>query len=128
MNLTTTAPCKTILVVEDDADIREVLREVLEVEGFTVRTADNGKVGLETLEEIGRPCLILLDLMMPVMNGLEFLAALRARSTPRSPPVVIVSAYSDIAREVSGAAGRLSKPIDLDDLFGFVHHHCCGSA
>src|SRR5690606_28206772 len=98
MNLMTTAPCKTILVVEDDADIREVLREVLEVEGFTVRTADNGKVGLEALEEIGRPCLILLDLMMPVMNGLEFLAALRARSAPRSPPVVIVSAYSDIAR------------------------------
>ncbi len=61
--------CKDILVVEDDAGIREALRMILELEGYNIREASNGKEGLEVLKSMPRPCLILLDLMMPIMDG-----------------------------------------------------------
>src|SRR4051812_46327475 len=62
-----------ILIVEDDVDIRDSLRQLLEDEGFSVLTAGNGREGLERLKSMSQPCLILLDLLMPVMDGREFL-------------------------------------------------------
>src|SRR5689334_8429349 len=78
----------TILVVEDDQDIREALMSVLEDEGYTVLGAANGLDGLEVLARISRPCMILLDLMMPVMSGAEFLSQMRRDDILAPVPVV----------------------------------------
>ncbi|MEO5970088.1 MAG: response regulator [Bdellovibrionia bacterium] len=67
--------CKSILVVEDEESIRENFQLLLELEGYSVFTASNGKESLRILKTIEKPCLILLDLLMPVMNGMEFLEA-----------------------------------------------------
>src|SRR5690606_16492213 len=68
---------RAMLVVEADVDVRETLEDILESEGYTVTTAANGQEALERLSGAALPCVVLLDLMMPVMNGREFLAALR---------------------------------------------------
>jgi CheY-like chemotaxis protein len=62
--------CQSILIVEDEKDIRESLKMLLELEGYSVFTAKDGKEGLEILKNLESPCLILLDLLMPVMNGM----------------------------------------------------------
>lgn len=116
--------CASILVVEDDRDIREALRQALEVEGYTVSVAENGVVGLALLALAPRPCLVLLDLMMPVMNGLEFLRELRQDEVLATIPVVMVTAYGELAAEARGAVGLVKKPIDLDVLLEFVMQYC----
>jgi CheY-like chemotaxis protein len=117
--------CRAVLVVEDDSDIRETLRDTLEVEGYTVLTATNGKDAIDTLHHMERPCLILLDLMMPIMNGLEFLAACRKDDALVTIPVVMVTAYESVAQKSSTAAKAiLKKPIDLDRLLDFVMDFC----
>jgi CheY-like chemotaxis protein len=82
---------QTILVVEDDPATRETLRRVLEPGGWTVDEAENGQIGLARLEK-SRPRLILLDLMMPEMDGFEFITELRRRDEWRSIPVVVITA------------------------------------
>ncbi len=82
---------REVLVVEDDAPTRELLRRLLESDGWAVTEAPNGQAGLEQLEVI-TPALILLDLMMPVMDGWEFARALQAREAWRSLPVVVLTA------------------------------------
>lgn len=114
----------TVLIVEDDVDIRDGLRDVLEDEGYGVITASNGREGLDLLARTDVPCLILLDLMMPVMNGLDFLAAKQAHDVIAPIPVVIVSAYENIARAAVGASGFVRKPVNLDLLLGEVQKHC----
>src|SRR5262245_22552685 len=96
---------RSILVVEDDADTRESLRAVLEVARYDVRTASNGREALEVLARIEAPGLILLDLMMPVMSGFEFLAARREDAALERIPVVIVSAWRREAEKTKGAQG-----------------------
>ena len=118
------ARCETILVVEDDAAIRETLRDALDLEGYKVEVAEHGGVALEKLKVLPRPCLILLDLMMPVMNGLEFLEACRKDDTLVTIPVIMVTAFDTLAREAVGTAGIVKKPIDLDRLLEFVHEYC----
>ena len=108
-----------ILIVEDDKDIQEMVKAFLEMEGYEVHTADNGKHGLEVLKKIHTPCIILLDLMMPVMDGYQFSLALRDDPDLASIPVVIVSAYWDKARDIP-AKGIIKKPIDLEDLLSKV--------
>ncbi|NJN95924.1 MAG: response regulator [Anaerolineales bacterium] len=80
-----------ILTVDDDADMRDMLRRTLEKEGWRVNEADNGQAGLERVEA-QRPDVILLDLMMPKMDGFDFVAALRQEETGRSIPIVVVTA------------------------------------
>jgi two-component system response regulator AtoC len=111
----------TILVVEDDTDVRESIREVLEDAGYHVTTASNGREGLDRLE-VARPSLILLDLMMPVMSGPELLAILQQRGS--DVPVVVVSAYCDHADESAGVAGFISKPVRLQKLLDTVREYC----
>jgi CheY-like chemotaxis protein len=113
----------TILVVEDDAEIRSSLKDVLEYEGYSVATATNGLDALARLGEIGRPSLILLDLMMPVMSGREFLVELRQSEAMSDVSVVVVSAWPDAAREVP-VQGVVAKPMDLDRLLGVVAQYC----
>jgi CheY-like chemotaxis protein len=111
------------MVVEDDPSIREVVSQILQLEGYTVHCAENGKQALERLKELPYPVLILLDLMMPVMNGWQFLEARKKNSVLAELPVVVVSAVGDQARN-AGATEVIRKPPDIDSLLEVVHHHC----
>jgi CheY-like chemotaxis protein len=121
--------CQHILLIEDERDLRETLRDLLELTGFQVETAANGREGLHKLESAGNPCLILLDLMMPVMNGWQFLETLRKDPQPgrAAIPVVVVSAALDMLGIQSQYGCRtLSKPVDIDKLIGLASAHCPG--
>lgn len=115
--------CNSILIVEDDEAIRECLKETLELEGYRIFAASNGRDALEMLHRIELPCLVLLDLMMPVMNGWEFLEAKRADVALAALPVVVVSAVADKAMDTH-VAGIVKKPIELDLLFKVVRQYC----
>ena len=115
---------KGILVIEDNKEIQDSLKMALEVEGYNVFTADNGKEGIEKLEKIPTPCLILLDLMMPVMNGWEFVDVISKDIMLSTIPVVVVSAFGD-KKGSPKSEGYIQKPIDLDALLGTVGKHCC---
>lgn len=114
-----------VLVVDDDPDIREGIADVLEVSGYTVSMAENGRAALALLRGGPLPALILLDLMMPVMDGWEMLAALRAEPRLAGVPVVILTAMDQ--SKVPVAAGYLRKPFDLDDLVSVVERHARGA-
>jgi len=110
-----------ILVVEDHADLREMLTVLLESEGFTVRTAVNGVEALKRLEET-RPSLILLDLMMPVMSGDEFRQRQLADPRYRDVPVICMTAAHD-GRERAlriHADDYFQKPLDFEQLMSVV--------
>jgi CheY-like chemotaxis protein len=111
--------CEGVLVVEDDEDIRDTLKFTLELEHYQVTTAANGIEALAVLASQREPCLILLDLMMPVMNGWELAGALRESPTLRQIPIALVTAYSDQADAIAAKA-VIRKPIDLDVLVGVV--------
>jgi two-component system chemotaxis response regulator CheY len=109
------------MVVDDDPDILEALAEILEVEGFSIRRARNGKEALERLFP-RPPELILLDLMMPVMDGWEFAQKMKTLPDFKPPPIIVLSADRNVAvktREI-GAVSYLSKPFELDELLGLV--------
>lgn len=114
---------KSILVVEDNKEIQQSLKMALETEGYNVFTADNGKEGLDTLSRIPTPCLILLDLMMPVMNGWEFVDVISKDIMLSTIPVVVVSAFGD-KMGTPKTEGYIQKPIDLDALLNTVSKHC----
>lgn len=120
-------PKRPVLVVDDDVDIREAEEDVLTLEGYEVFTAAHGVEALRVLEEQAPgPCLILLDLMMPVMNGLEFIAELRVRMPERLDDVIVVSAdlrALDRVQEV-GIDRVLKKPFSFTDLMIEVRAHC----
>ena len=111
-----------VLLVEDDRDIREAVAAVLEAEGYTVLTAENGKQALEALER-GQPCVVLLDLMMPVMNGWDFMEEVKKSRRLADLPVVVVSAYSE--RRAEGVKRVLKKPLDVNQLLAAVADYCC---
>jgi CheY-like chemotaxis protein len=114
-----------ILVVDDDADIREALHQALECEGYRVSLAVNGRDAWEKLRSGPSPALILLDLMMPIMNGAEFLAALRADGIFKDLPVILVSAFDSIAAAHEHESQcYLAKPVDLDTLMSTVARYC----
>mgnify|MGYP000440744048 CR=1 FL=1 len=116
--------CNTILIVEDDRDIRESLISLLELEGYDAHGAPDGKAALDTLPTLARPCLILLDLMMPVMDGWQFLA-LKDKDVSIAPiPVVVISALDPASRPAVNASGFMRKPLDFDLLLGFVKRYC----
>jgi chemosensory pili system protein ChpA (sensor histidine kinase/response regulator) len=115
-------PGDRILVVEDDDDIREVVEEILSSEGYRVEVAKDGIDALGKLDGDTRPLLILLDMMMPRMDGETFLRALRARPPLADAPVVVISGNA-AARERAHAlhaAACLVKPFELDELLGLV--------
>ena len=107
-----------VLVVDDDPDILDALSEILEVEGYQVDRARNGREALQRLEQAA-PDLVLLDLMMPVMDGWEFARSLGADARP---PIIVLSADRNVsskAREI-GALGWLAKPFELSELLAAV--------
>lgn len=115
----------TVLVVEDDKGIREATVELLELEGFEALGVSNGREALDTLQRLGdsKPCLILLDLMMPVMDGWDFLAVQRATEPLSDIPVCVVTAVTDPKRSPD-VKHRLGKPLDLDKLLEVVNTYC----
>jgi CheY-like chemotaxis protein len=113
----------TVLVVDDEFDILEALKGILELEGYRVRGAPNGALALRAMQE-SPPDLVLADLMMPVMDGLELLKA--ARSDPRlaQVPVVLMSALRPkVPQSEYGWRAFLQKPFDLDALLRLVAEH-----
>jgi CheY-like chemotaxis protein len=114
----------TILVVEDDEDMRGLLGMVLEVAGYRPRLVSNGHDALQVIEG-DHPVLILLDLMMPVMDGWTLCRLLRDRPDTAQIPVVILSAHHAVATEACalGVAGWLTKPFDLDCVLHTVRQY-----
>ena len=113
---------KVILVVEDDLDVREGLVQVLQFEGYQAIGAENGLEALEHLRRSPRPDLILLDLMMPVMDGWQFRDAQRQDPSFARIPVVVISAGGRVEQKASalGADAYLLKPIDVDALLAVI--------
>jgi CheY-like chemotaxis protein len=122
----TDARKKEILLVEDDPDISDMMALYLESEGYEVAAAANGQEALNYLEHSGRPSLILLDLMMPVMNGWEFRE--RQRQTPglSQIPVVLLSADSKVPEEAArlGVESYLRKPVEFENLLKVIERYC----
>jgi CheY-like chemotaxis protein len=120
-------PHTNIYVIEDDVDLRESMKELLEMEGFSVLTAGNGREGLRLIERYGQPCLILLDMMMPVMNGWEFLETLqrdqRALLAQTQVAVVTAAAQMTELQQQYGCA-ILKKPVNIERLFALAHATC----
>jgi CheY-like chemotaxis protein len=115
------------LIVEDDADTREALALVLEVGGLTVTAAADGRQALDYLRSHQPPAFVLLDLMMPGMDGWEFLAQKRRDPVLAAVPVVIVTAAADLGPDAARALGAeavVHKPADPKDLLAAVGHYC----
>ena len=121
---TVTMPC--ILLIEDNLDMRDSIAMLLEYQGYEVVAASNGQEGLERLRTMERPCLILLDLMMPVMDGWTFRAELLRTPELAAIPVIILSGAEDAedAAERLRCVDHLSKPFPADRLYRTVRDHC----
>ena len=113
-----------ILVVEDNDDVRAMMAVTLELEGHEVSTAVNGRDALNKLRHGHRPCVILLDLMMPVMNGWEFRQEIEDDPMLRAVPVVIISATTAELIHRTEAAAYLPKPLNMDQLLHVVGGFC----
>lgn len=108
-----------VLVVDDDRDLVDLIASVLQDAGYLVQTAFNGKEGLDQVTD-NPPDLVLLDLHMPVMDGLTFFRLLRQREEAETIPVVLMSADGTRAAPYFGTGRFLSKPFDLDNLLSCV--------
>lgn len=111
-----------VLVVDDDKDIRMSLVYLLELEGYTTLSAANGQEALDLLHRLEAPCIILLDLLMPVMDGIQFLEHKQLEAGLHEIPVVIISAATTV--QPPAGVPFLQKPVPLDRLFEFVGKHC----
>jgi len=124
---------RSILIVDDDPGIREALQDVLELEGYDVESLENGKAALESLlrradRNASLPRLILLDLMMPVMTGWQFLDSLRADARFREVPVLVFSAAGDRQVDLPRATALIRKPVEVDELLAAVAKHLGSSS
>jgi CheY-like chemotaxis protein len=108
---------KTVLVVDDEVDIRESLRDALKDEGYDVHLAANGREALEILPRLPRPSAVILDIIMPIMNGADTYRAIRARPDLSDIPILIST--SDPSRAPADAV-VMKKPIDLDRFLTMV--------
>jgi CheY-like chemotaxis protein len=112
-------PC--LLIVDDDKDHRETVREVLEEQGYRVETAVHGRDALNRLLDGARPDLILLDLWMPEMDGWAFMAELKAREDLAGIPVVVTSQAGErVINSAPVSAGYLNKPLDRSRLLEII--------
>ena len=113
-----------VLIVDDDPDLLEVTTFVIEGEGLAVETAKHGEEALAVMRAGRLPMLVLLDLMMPVMNGWEFLDEVSKDPTLRAIPVVVLTAGDHT--HVPGAMAILIKPMDLGELIRVVDRYVSG--
>ena len=112
----------TVLLVEDNPDVRDMMSLALELGGHRVLSAANGRDALALLHS-KRPCVILLDLMMPIMDGWQFRAALEKCSACPDVPLIVISALSEMVRDVPADA-YLAKPVDIDRMLELVEQYC----
>jgi CheY-like chemotaxis protein len=118
----------TVLVVDDDRDIRDSVVELLEDNGYHAIGASNGREALDVLRSSPPPCLILLDLMMPVMDGRGFREEQLKNPAWTTIPVIVISAYNDVDAQARAlAADHLRKPLGLRPLIEAVRRHCSGA-
>jgi CheY-like chemotaxis protein len=116
--------CSVVLLVDDDLDMRESMRDALEGAGHQVVDVANGREALQRLSAGLAPCLVLLDLMMPVMDGRELVTVMRRDAAMAAIPVVMLSAWPEQASAIPGVQGWLKKPADLDDVLASVGRFC----
>ena len=121
-----TQPARKVLVVDDDVDLREALCDFLEEAGYPAASCANGREALDYLRREKLPCLVLLDLMMPVMSGWEFREEQKKDPQLSEIPVVILSANvkADLFGKSLGVEHTLTKPLSLEDLLRVVSEHC----
>jgi CheY-like chemotaxis protein len=112
----------TVLVVEDEEELREMLRDALELNGYNVITAEHGQDALQKISSIEHLCLVILDLLMPVMSGWDFLERIRQRAELASVPVLVHSSAPGPAPE--GATLVLQKPLAFERLLSTVREYC----
>jgi len=115
-----------VLLVDDDVDLRDAIADVLQGAGCEVVTAEDGGEALAKLAAVARPCLILLDLMMPRVDGWEFLRRLSQGAWAQDLRVLVISAHPNAseANIYPGVLGTLGKPFDVGHLLTWVEAHC----
>jgi CheY-like chemotaxis protein len=115
-----------ILVIEDDPATRDAIKMLLQYDGYTVATARHGGDALRKLRAGLTPCLILLDLVLPEVDGIQFRREQLHDATLAHIPVVIYSGYADARHQAAelGASGYFQKPFDLDAFLKIVETHC----
>jgi CheY-like chemotaxis protein len=112
----------TVLLVEDDDELRESMRELLEGNGYTVVAASDGQEALDALARVEHLCVVLLDLLMPRMNGWDFFEKLRERPELTGVPVIVQS--SAPSRAPAGVTRVLKKPVEPELLVSVVRQYC----
>lgn len=116
---------RTLLIVDDDVDVRDSLVELLDAEGYSVLTAANGSDALAMLRDaVSLPSVILLDLMMPVMNGYEFRMTQMRDERLAAIPVFLLSAGERVDERMRDVAEVLPKPLDIDALLAALAREC----
>jgi len=116
----------TILIVDDHADIRDGMRLMLEAEGYVVHAAGNGREALAVLYAGLRPCVIVMDMAMPLMNGFEFREEQLKHADIADIPFIAYSAVIDVHRNAQHlrAAAYLEKPIEFRHVLSIIREHC----
>ncbi len=116
---------KTVMIVDDDPDIRDAFCAILEVEGYEVICVDNGQAALDHLVTGGEtPCVIFLDLMMPVMDGWEFRTRQKKLHHYADIPVVVVTAAGRDRSSTIDAAEILEKPVSYEQIMRAIDSYC----
>jgi CheY-like chemotaxis protein len=113
-----------VLIVEDDEDLREMMAQMLTLEGFESAAVANGREALEYLHAAEKPDVILLDLMMPVMDGWEFRRQQQADPAIAPVPVIVLSALDQARASTLEADAFLKKPLDFDHLLSLARNYC----
>jgi two-component system, chemotaxis family, chemotaxis protein CheY len=112
----------TILLLEDELELRELVQEALELNGYEVVAVGDGQAALEAMDGIEHICMVLLDLLMPRMNGWAFFQKLRERPELADVPVVVHS--SSPTHAPAGVTRVLHKPMQLERLISVVQEYC----
>jgi CheY-like chemotaxis protein len=117
---------ETVLVVDDDPQIRESLSELLDNKGYSVIQAENGRRALDVLKEVPprTPCLVVLDLAMPVLDGHQFLKQRASDPYLRGIPVVVVSGNPRPLTPLEGIEAYLEKPLEPEVLLEIIRRTC----
>ena len=121
----TAQPCSGyVLIVDDEEDTRELIRDLLEAKGFSVATAEDGQKALTAIAAVPRVCLMILDLLMPNMDGFEVLQRLAANPDAPNVPVWVSTSAPDL---VPAGIPCLPKPVDVQQLVDLVRAHCAAA-
>lgn len=114
-----------VCIVEDEIDIRETLKTLFEMEGYEVKTASNGKEALRIVYNLPDFAVFLVDLMMPVMNGWEFIETIREKYSKTELPIIVMSAVVEQAKSLSAKVNAMiKKPIEIDRILNLVAMEC----